>query len=212
MVKVPSIVKAKADIQNNCLHVVISGNANKKQLDRLYTEIRFCVADLKPGFEVISDISECSLIYIDSLTIYKKIMDYLVSQKIGGIVRITHDQNISTKQMRAFTEAISCYNAIEAHSASEAKEKMACMKRRDGIRFHLHQVPVFYESPEAHGQGTIIDLSISGCSVASRIPLALDQGNFLFLSINFNNDSEREVAFKAKAKVVRSCLSINEQF
>lgn len=81
-------VKAKVNVAKNRLYVTIAGPIDAKMLDKLYTEIRFCVADLKPGFQVLSDISQCQIIYVTGLPVYKKIIDYLIAQRVGEIVRI----------------------------------------------------------------------------------------------------------------------------
>ena len=50
MPNVKSKTKAVANIKKNRLHVAMSGNIDTKALEKLYTEIRFCVADLKGKF------------------------------------------------------------------------------------------------------------------------------------------------------------------
>ncbi|MBM9537604.1 hypothetical protein [Desulfobulbus alkaliphilus] len=83
-----SKVKAVADIAKNRLYLTLSGNIDAKALNVLYTDVRFCVADLQPGFIVIDDTSDCNLMYLSGLPIYKKIMDYLVVNKVGEIIRV----------------------------------------------------------------------------------------------------------------------------
>ena len=73
-------IKATANIAKNRLHITMSGNVDSKSLEKLYTDIRFCVADLKKGFEVISDISQCNILYVSSFPNYKKIIDYLIQK------------------------------------------------------------------------------------------------------------------------------------
>ena len=51
-------LKVKADIIENRLYFKFSGKAEKDDLDKLYTDVRFLVADLTPGFDVIKDFSE----------------------------------------------------------------------------------------------------------------------------------------------------------
>ena len=92
-------VKATADIKKNRLTITMSGNVDGKTLEKLYTDIRFCVCDLSKGFEVINNISQCNILYISSLPVYKKIIDYLISCNVGEIVRVAKDDHVSYKQI-----------------------------------------------------------------------------------------------------------------
>jgi hypothetical protein len=38
--------KVKADLKRNILYISLLGDTSKKVLEKVYTEVRFCVADL----------------------------------------------------------------------------------------------------------------------------------------------------------------------
>jgi hypothetical protein len=65
--------------------ITIGTSATKVELNKVYTDIRFCVSDLKPGIDVITDLSRCTLGHLNGIATFKKIMDYLVAQKVGRV-------------------------------------------------------------------------------------------------------------------------------
>lgn len=196
-------VKATANIKKNRLVVTVQGNVDQKSLEKLYTEIRFCVADLKPGFEVISDISQCNLIYISGLPVYKKIIDYLVDNKVGKIVRIIKNDNVSFKQIVNFSEKIQFYRTLYAEDQQEAEHKLNTLIRRDGIRFTLNSLVLAYTADERLGTGELVDISTSGCSVkAPTVPVAV--GGVIEMTIRFEQHQTLVSVFQAKAQIVRA--------
>lgn len=42
-------------LKKNRLYLKMAGEMSKRELEKLYTEVRFCVADLQPSFNVIAD-------------------------------------------------------------------------------------------------------------------------------------------------------------
>jgi len=196
------LVKAKADIKDNRLYLTISGNIDSKSLDKLYTEIRFCVADLKRGFEVVKDISHCNLLYISSLPIYKKIVDFLIANQVGEIVRVIKNDNISFKQIVNFSEKIHCYRTIYAENKDDAEKKLERLIKRDGLRFQLNNILLQYEMEDAVGNGCIVDISVSGCAVESAT-VPLTEGDEIVVSLNFDPHDTLLSRFQLKARVVR---------
>ena len=167
-------VKAIADIKSNRLSITVSGNIDSRSLEKLYTEIRFCVADLQPGFEVLSDISQCNLVYIAGLPIYKKIVDFLVTSKIGENIQIIQTQNIGSKQITTFSKAINSYTPLYAYSREEAEKRLVEIVPRDGIRLKLRHLFFEYTAPDGNGKANVTDISVSGCAVENAsLPLAM---------------------------------------
>lgn len=166
--------------------MTISGNIGTNDLDKLYTEIRFCVPDLKKGFEVVCDISQCNLIYITGLPIYKKIIDFLISHNVGEIVRVVKNNNISCHQIVHFTDRIDCYCPMYAESQAEAEDKLKNLVKRDEIRFHLNGMVVKYSFNNAAGEANLIDISTSGCAMNARA-VSLAAGAIIELIISFDS-------------------------
>lgn len=197
------LAKADANIKKNRLLVTIAGNVDVKSLEKLYTDIRFCVADLKEGFEVISDISQCNLIYLTGIPVYKKIIDFLITNKVGAIVRIVKNNNVSFRQIVNFSEKIHCYRTVYADNKEEAERKLEQLVKRDGIRFQLNTIGLRYEYKHQVGTGTMVDISVSGCAVETP-SLTLAVGDDIVITLNFDQQDTFPSEFRMKARVVRS--------
>jgi hypothetical protein len=198
-------VKAVANIAQNRLYLTISGNVDTKTLNALYTDIRFCVADLEPGFIVIEDFSECNLLYLNGLAVYKKIMDYLVANRVGEIIRVVQN-TISHKQIQHYTDGIQCYKTMYVDQIEEAEKKLQETMRRDGIRFKLNGSYIEYTCNGHVNRGTLLDLSISGCAVGveNEVPAV---GQELPFALFFDKHDIHTSHFQMNAKVVRAIVS-----
>jgi hypothetical protein len=109
-------LKVKADISKNRLYFTIAGQAVKEEMDKLYTDVRFCVADLKPGFDVISDLSECNIGYLSGVPTFRKIMNFLITKEVGDVVRIINGKSLIFKQVLNLSSRICGYKPLCIHS------------------------------------------------------------------------------------------------
>jgi hypothetical protein len=116
--------RATADLKKNRLHITIAGRLNKKDLDGLYTDIRFCVADLQPGFDVITDLSECTLAALSGFSTFNKITDHLLASKVGKVVRVIDERRTIFKQILNSASRIKGYSPIYVKSLEEAEEEL----------------------------------------------------------------------------------------
>lgn len=194
--------RATADIKKNRIYITVAGNADAKALEQLYTDIRFCVADLKPGFEVVSDISQCNLIYLSGFPVYKKIIDFLIAHNVGEIIRIIKNDNISFKQIVNFSDKIHCYRTIYADNKEQAEEKLAQMIKRDGIRLLVHPVACAYELNGTSFPGHLADISVSGCAFLADNELPPIDAS-LTVTLAFTPHESFCADFRLAAKVVR---------
>ncbi|MDD2467337.1 MAG: PilZ domain-containing protein [Desulfobulbus sp.] len=196
-------IKAVANISKNRLYVTIAGNITLKLLEKLYTDIRFCVADLKPGFNVISDISQCNIIYVVSFPVYKKIIQYLVDNRIGSIVRIIKKDTVGCKQVERFTESMQCYKIMYAYSLDEAENLIENSILRDGIRVKLIGKYIEYRKNNECGKGLVTDISISGCAVQSwTVPVSKSEN--ISITIYFEEHDSIISEFITTAMVTRA--------
>lgn len=195
-------LKVIPDIRENKLHFTITGNITKKELDALYTDTRFSVADLQPGFDVIADLSGCSLIHLNGIATFRKAINYLIANGAGNIVWVASPESVFYRQVMNAAQVISGYKPIYAATQKEAEEKLAKTVKRNGLRFHLHEFPVVYRINDISGQGDLGDISTSGCSVksASQMPSVNEE---IVLIFNFQVQDIQPNIFKIKAKVVR---------
>ena len=197
-----SKAKATANIKKNRIYITIAGNADSKALEQLYTDIRFCVADLKPGFEVVSDISQCNLIYLGGFPIYKKIIDYLIAHNVGEIIRIIKNDNISFKQIVNFSEKIHCYRTIYADNKEQAEAKLEQLIKRAGIRLHVNPVACSYELNGTSVPGNLADISVSGCAFMTDAVLPPIEAA-ITVTLTFSPHESFCADFHLAAKVVR---------
>lgn len=195
-------IKAVADIKKNRLYLTIAGNIDSKYLEKLYTDIRFCVADLKKGFDVISNVSQCNMLYISSFLVYKKIIDFLIANKVGEVVRITRNGNISYKQLINFSEKIQCYKTIHANDETDADEKLNNLVKRNGIRFKVGKVAMEYTHASEIGYGEVLDISTSGCAVYAPTRVLPVQAEIV-MRLKFDQHEDLQSDLSVKAKIVR---------
>ena len=158
-------LKVKPDVRRNRLYFHFVGVATKKAMEKLYTDVRFCVADLTPGFDAISDFSDCEVIHLDSLPAFKKIMSYLIENGLGEIVRILQANKLSHKQILNLATRVQGYKPIYVANLEEAEENLQNTVKRRGLRFHLHDFPIKYTVNGEAWEGHILDISTSGCAV-----------------------------------------------
>jgi hypothetical protein len=117
-------IKVNADLKQNRLYITIAGRLNKKDLDGLYTDIRFCVADLKPGFDVITDLRSCTLAALSGFSTFNKITNHLQASDVGQVIRIIDERRVVFKQILNSAAKIKGYTAVYVKSAEEAESKL----------------------------------------------------------------------------------------
>ncbi len=194
--------KVTADIKRNRLYITLSCDPSKKVLEKVYTDVRFCVADLKPGFDVITDLSQCTLGHLNGIPTLRKIMSYLALNQPGEIVRITGKMSLIFKQLIRFTTRFQGYKPIYVTTLEEAEDKLTNSFRRNGLRFHVCQRQIGYRINQEEGKGNLIDISVSGCAVqAPTIPVATAKE--ITLIIPLHQDQDVPATITIAAKVVR---------
>jgi len=193
--------KVVANIAKNRLHITIAGKLSKKHLDELYTEIRFSVADLRPDFDVITDLSNCTIAALSGIPTFRKIRNYLITNKIGRVVRIIDEKRIIFKQLINFTAKLQGYKADHFYSLAEAETALSNVQKRDGLRFVLREQSVRFSIDNLEGNGSVRDLSTSGCAIKTidEQPVVLDK---IFISIEFNKHEKLMRVFEIKAEVI----------
>lgn len=116
--------KVRTDIKGNVLYITISGNIRKQHVETIYTDIRFGVADLKPGFAVITDYSQAKIGHLSGIASFKKIMNYLKENGVGQIIRIIGENSLILKQILRISAATQGYTPVYVSSIEEAKAKL----------------------------------------------------------------------------------------
>ncbi len=202
MTEIKKTLQVVPDIRKNKLHFTIAGNVSKKDLDALYAEERSSVADLQPGFNVIADLSGCSFVHLNGISTFRKAINYLIASGAENIVWVASPESLFYRQVMNAAQVISGYKPIYAATEEEAEEKLAKAAKRNGLRFCLHEFPIVYRINEISGQGDLVDISTSGCSVksATQMPSVNEE---ILLIFSFQLQDIQPNIFKIKAKVVR---------
>lgn len=85
-----STVKSKVvtTIGDNKITISFFGIITSRELGSIYTDVRFGVADLKPGFNVLADFTDCKFLYLNGLITFRKIFSFLLPSECGEMIRI----------------------------------------------------------------------------------------------------------------------------
>lgn len=198
------------DMSKNMLNVNIVGFLSKKDLDRLYTDIRFCVADLSPGFDVVSDFSSCSCAAVNGIPTFRKIMHYLIDKRVRSIVRIVDKERVIFHQLLNLSFRLQGYCCSVVSSLEEAERELQIIEKRAALRYYLYRQPVKYSMNGSTLAGFIHDISIGGCAVtsSSEYPAVGDTGT---VAILFKEHNELLSFFEAEVRVVsvrEDCFSV----
>jgi len=194
--------KVTADLKKNRLIITVSATASTKEAKKIYTDIRFCVADLQPGFDVITDFSGCTLAHLSAIATMRQIMEYLIAKQPGNIIRVVGKSSLVFKQLLQFINKFQSYKPIYVNTLEEADEFLSKLTQRDGLRYHIHDCHVEYTVDQKQGQGKLLDISISGCTVQNpTIPVTMEQEISIVIPIRHGDDLP--VSFTSAAKIIR---------
>jgi hypothetical protein len=191
----------KADVIENRLYFKLSGDFAKEEIDKLYTDVTFLVADLTPGYDVIADFSECDIVQIKGKSL-KRISNYLITNGLGEVVRVIGGDSLLYDQAKALPPSSSGFIPVYAKTHEEAKETLESSIKRNGIRFYVNNLPIKYSTNKHCGTGNLINVSTGGFAVES-ITLPLSHGEEVIMEIIFVNEDFTTDEFTVKAKVIR---------
>lgn len=195
--------KCVAYIAQNRLTVTFTGKITRKEIEALYTEARFCVADLRPGFDVISDFSQTEILQLAALPPLRKMIHYMITHKAGEIIRVMPKDRLIYKQMLNLAMRFQGYRPIYVSSIEAATEQLDKAIKRKGLRIYLHECPVEYSIHNQNIEGHIRNISISGCALVPA-DKALPQGGDVLLTFSLPSSDSRNEQFKIQSKVVRT--------
>lgn len=111
-----------ANIKKKRLYITLKGIIPKKEADRLYTDIRFCVSDLEPGFAVITDLTQCRIGHLNAISTARKIMQFLLEKKVGKVIRIIGQGKVIYLQMLKLSDKMNGYEPKYVATLEEAEE------------------------------------------------------------------------------------------
>jgi hypothetical protein len=121
MAQPPAKSTVSASIKDNRLIITLAGSISVKEAERIYTDTRFAVADLQPGFVVITDLSHSRIGHLSAIGTFRKIMTFLKEKEVGLVFRIIGKGKIIYLQMLQLATPDSSYKPIYVSSMEEAK-------------------------------------------------------------------------------------------
>ncbi len=194
--------KVKVDIKNNRLTIILPACVTLKELESIYVEVRFGIADLQPGFDVVTDLTNCAIGHLNAIPVLWKISSYLTAHKVGRIVRVVSDMGIILKQLLAIETKFKCYKPIYVSTMEEAEQELSSPNKPGGIRFQLHDRPLNYEVHGEQSRGDIVEISTSGCSIRGQTE-SLKVEMELAVTFELGKQDKPLTSFALQSKVVR---------
>lgn len=108
-------------MKKNRLYVTLHGVIPKKEAETIYTDIRFSVSDLEPGFTVVTDLTHCRIGHLSAIGTSKKIMHFLLEKKVGQIVRIIGQAKVIYLQLLKLSDKKLGYEPKYVSTLEEAE-------------------------------------------------------------------------------------------
>jgi PilZ domain len=195
-------LKVRVDMKRNRLYCIVEGKITKADMEGFYTDVRFGVADLKPGFNVITDLTKCHIGHLAAIPTFRKVMHYLISNGVHEVVRVVNPQSMIYRQAINIAARIQGYKPVYVNTVKEAEELLDRPGGRKGLRFSLLNADIHFAADTASAMGKLVDISTSGCAVSS----AADQplvGQKLLLTISLADQQSNDKKFEIAAVVVR---------
>ena len=193
----------KTSVRDNRLSLFFIGRVTKKEMEKLYTDVRFSIADLQPGFDVISDLSKCLFIDLSGLAVFRKIVTYLITNEVGEVVRVMNRKRVISRQIVNLTLKMQGYIPVYVDSFDEAETHLNAFTKRNGIRFHLHNCEIKVIQDNSQAKGRIANISTSGCAVEAEgfVP---EHNIPVTLLFSIGQNQENKVDFVINGDVVRA--------
>lgn len=195
--------KVRTDIKKNRLYITLPTSINIKELEKIYSDVRFGVADLKPGFDVVTDLTHCSIGHLSAIPTLRKITAYLVANKVGRVVRIVGNMSLILKQLTSLASRFQCYKPVYVLTMEEAEEELKYPIKPEGIRFQLHNRQLDYQINGQKYTGSIFDISISGCAIKGQADHLLP-GTEIPVTFCLGSSDGSLSTFAFQARVVRA--------
>ncbi len=194
--------KIETNFKENRITLTFSKIVTKKDLNSIYTDIRFDAADLQPGYNVIADFSKTKIMYLNAISVFRNIFNFLISKNCGEIIRVLQDNRVLHKQLLNLVLLAPAHVPNYAPTVDAAKSKLKAMQRRNGIRFNMLQHPIEIIVNDQRVSGGIKNISTSGIAiVANQFEPEID--GIVEVNFELKNSKKEEVNFSIQSRIVR---------
>jgi hypothetical protein len=114
--------EVSVDAEKNRLNIIVTGALRKEEMEKICADLIVCMPELKPGFDVVTDLTQCKLAHLSGVPAFKKITNILLENKVGKVVRVVGKAKLVFNQISRITEHIQGYKAIYVSTLEEADE------------------------------------------------------------------------------------------
>lgn len=195
--------KVESSLSENRITLTFPSILTKKELETIYTDVRFASTTLQPGFNVISNFFQTKFLYLNALGVFRQIFNFILSNDSGEIVRVIQDNRIIHKQLLNLALRVPGYVPIYAPTIEEAKTKIHQKQKRNGLRFNLQQHPVEFLIEGQSYNGTFINISTSGSAIVTN-KLQPKINSVVEIVFNLHDQKKQSNNFSIKSRVVRT--------
>jgi len=202
MSKAGNNLKVRVDMSRNRIYCTISGDITKADLEKFFTDVRFGIADLKPGFSMITDLTNCRIAHLAAIPTFRKIMHYIVNHGVQEVIRIINPKNLVFKQILNLTSQIQSYSPIYVNTLQEAEDKIDAAIKRVDLRFQVINKGVEFKTDSMSTKGQLIDVSISGCAIRSD-EIQISSGEIIHLKFSLTDKKSAAVDFELNGNICR---------
>ena len=110
-----------ADVARNRLDINLRGSITKNDIDHIYTDIRFGVADLEQGFGVVTDLTDAHIGHLIGIATFKKIARFLQNSGVGRVIRVSPNPSIIATQLARLSSMVQNYETTYVKTREEAE-------------------------------------------------------------------------------------------
>ena len=121
--------QAEADKSANLLKLSFSQHVDLDEAKRCFERVQTLLADMQPGFRLLTDLSDLELMDVACARYVGRIMDFCNAKGIAQVVRVIPDPRkdiglkiISLFHYRRDVRAVTCENLEEAKKALRSSE------------------------------------------------------------------------------------------
>ncbi|SEA00731.1 PilZ domain-containing protein [Desulfuromusa kysingii] len=201
-------LKVRVDMPRNRIYCTIRGDVSKPELEKFFTDIRFGIADLTPGFSMITDLTNCRIAHLAAIPTFRKMMHYIADHGVQEVIRIINPKNLVFKQMLNLTSRIQSYNPMYVNTLAEAEDKLDTSIKREALRFQIINKTIEFNTDIVSSVGKLIDVSIGGCAIkADENQVSLEE--VINIKFSLTNKKSEIMNFELEGKV---CRFIDEGF
>ncbi|MBF0289237.1 MAG: hypothetical protein HQM14_15575 [SAR324 cluster bacterium] len=119
------IFELRVDFEKNRLYITFIGQASVEDAESFLSELSYHIAELKPGFAIISNLLEQDFFLDEEVeSLMPAVMKFLSNSGAGIVIRVIPESLLGDSTAQLFDEksSIAGYTAKTVHSIAEAEQ------------------------------------------------------------------------------------------